>query len=29
LSMKGPQNFPERGDLTKPFTFNGQTVTPA
>ena len=29
LTMKGPQAFPEKGDLTKPFTFNGQTVTPA
>ena len=29
LTMKGPQAFPERGDLTKPYTFNGQTVTPA
>jgi hypothetical protein len=29
LSMRAPQSFPEKGDLTKPFTYNGQTVTPA
>jgi sulfonate transport system substrate-binding protein len=28
LNMKGPQAFPEKGDLVKPWTFKGQTYRP-
>ena len=28
LNMKGPQAFPEKGDLVKPWTFKGRTYRP-
>ena len=28
LSMKAPQPWPEREDLTKPFRFDGKVYTP-